>query len=96
MAKLENIQSVKKKSVDKPIHFVPNGKSFGSLEKMKKTFNPTMIQDEKELEKYLAKGNHVYCYSVSGEENDIPYCEIFWDKDRQTAMDRFYNQAEEL
>jgi hypothetical protein len=89
-------ETIVKKKADKPIHFVPNGKSFGSLDKAKKTFTVTEVDNEKELEKYLEKGNHVYCYTVSDTEDEVTTTILYWDKDRETAMDNFYKQADEL
>lgn len=101
MAKLENIQSVKKKSVDKPIHFVPNGKDFTDIDKMKKTFKPTEIVDEKGLLKQLEKGNHVYCYIDPFEaemsaisENEV--IRICWYTTREQAMDMYYERKDSI
>jgi len=87
------------KSLDKPIHFVPDGKNFTDLEKAKKSFGVTEVTNEKELIKYLEKGNHVYCYIdpqdselSSGEEKQC--VNLIWNKDRETAIDNYYNSAE--
>jgi len=96
-----NIQSVNKKSADKQLHVIPNGKSFPSLDKLKKTLHVTEIDDEEKLVKLLAKGEHVYCYinpydsEMSSGESEQCIC-LCWSQDRETAMDNYYNSSESI
>lgn len=89
-----------KSKIDKPIHFVPDGKNFTDLEKAKKTFGVTEITNEQELIKYLAKGNHVYCY-IDPQDSELSSGEekctnLIWNKDRETAIDNYYSSNEAI
>lgn len=86
------------KSLDKQIHFVPDGKNFTDLEKMKRTIKPTSIDDEKNLIKILGKGDHVYCY-IDPYDNEMSGGEeikIRWSTDRQKAIDSYYISNDEI
>lgn len=80
------------------IKVIPNGKTFDSLDKLKRTLDPTSIDNEEGLVKKLNKGDNVYVY-INPYDSELSNGEdrtLVWHDEEEKAKDAYYLSSDEI